>query len=195
MARTHLDIELAKVFFEILVAFAKNHKGQTVSYGELVRIAKDQYPDNPYVKSATAVGIGRRLLALRDFTESKSLPDLSALVINKQTKEPGPPYNEEYDAKAIRASIAEYDWASVESDFNKYVSEAMLDIEVREKKKSKTPKRIKESEARQIFWEYFKERRDEVGPISNERKEAVIKLIQAGYEPQQALSEVQPTTR
>ena len=189
MARTHLDIELAKVFFEILVAFAKNHKGRTVYYGELVKIAKDQYPDNPYVKSATAVGIGRRLLALRDFTDSKSLPDLSALVINKQTEEPGPPYTEEYDPKAIRARIAEYDWASVESDFIKYLSEARLDIEVREKKKSKITKRIKESEARQIFWEHFKERRDEVGPISNERKEAIIKLIQAGREPQQALSE------
>lgn len=189
MARTNLDIELAKVFFEILVAFAKNHKGRTVYYGELIKIAKEKYPDNPCVKSATAVGIGRRLLALRDFTDSKSLPDLSALVINKKTEEPGPPYAEEYDPEAIRARIAAYDWASVESDFHKHLSEARLDIETREKKKSKTTNRKKEPEARQIFWEYAKERRDEVGPISNERKEAVIKLIQAGLEPQQALSE------
>ena len=106
--RTHADIELAKVYFEILVELAKSENHQTIEYGQLVDEARARHPGNRYVQGAIATNIGRRLDTLRDFGTAQGLPDLSALVVNKKTKDNGDGFKKSFDGTTVRDSLHEY---------------------------------------------------------------------------------------
>lgn len=186
---TLTDIELAKVYFELLVGLAKSSKGQTIKYGELVELAKEKYPSNEFVSGAIAVSMGRRLDALREFTKQHNLPDLSALVVNKATGNNGKVYIRSFDGDAVREQIAAFDWGSVQLDFENFIASEKMIFEERQIKKRK-PKRIKEPEAMQIWWEYYKADKDEIGAISQDEKKAIVELIMQGYAPQDALNAV-----
>lgn len=186
---TLTDIELAKVYFELLVSLAKSNKGQTIEYGALVELAKEKYPSNVFVGGAIAVNMGRRLDALREFTKQHNLPDLSALVVNKATGKNGKGYTRSFDGDAVREQIAAFDWGSVQLDFENFIASEKLIFEERQIKKKK-PKRIKEPEALQIWWEYYKTKKVEIGDISQDEKKAIVALIMQGYAPQDALNAV-----
>ena len=186
---TLTDIELAKVYFELLVGLAKSSKGQTIKYGELVELAKEKYPSNEFVTGAIAVSMGRRLDALREFTKQHNLPDLSALVVNKATGNNGKGYIRSFDGDAVREQIAAFDWGSVQLDFENFIASEKMIFEEGQIKKRK-PKRIKEPEAMQIWWEYYKADKDEIGAISQDEKKAIVELIMQGYAPQDALNAV-----
>lgn len=186
---TLTDIELAKVYFELLVGLAKSSKGQTIEYGELVVKAKEKYPSNEFVTGAIAVSMGRRLDALREFTKQHNLPDLSALVVNKATGNNGKGYIRSFDGDAVREQIAAFDWGSVQLDFENFIASEKMIFEEGQIKKRK-PKRIKEPEAMQIWWEYYKADKDEIGAISQDEKKAIVELIMQGYAPQDALNAV-----
>lgn len=186
---TLTDIELAKVYFELLVGLAKSNKGKTIEYGELVELAKEKYPTNEFVCSAIAVSMGRRLDALREFTSEHKLPDLSALVVNKATGTNGGRYLNSFDGDAARAQIAAFDWDSVQLDFEKFIDSEKLLFDERQVKKRK-PKRIRESEALRIWWEYYKEHKVEFVDISQDEKKAIVVLIMQGHAPQDALNAV-----
>jgi hypothetical protein len=137
---THTDIDLAKVYFEILVAVAKAKPGQTIEYGELVALAKNTYPDNEAVKGATAVSTGRRLGTLRDkFTEPNKLPDLSALVVNKSTGNNGGVYTQTFDAEVLRAEISAFDWSTVQHDFDNFIATEKIAVKNRPPRREVAP--------------------------------------------------------
>ena len=131
----------------------------------------------------------RRLDALREFTKQHNLPDLSALVVNKATGNNGKGYIRSFDGDAVREQIAAFDWGSVQLDFENFIASEKMIFEERQIKKRK-PKRIKEPEAMQIWWEYYKADKDEIGAISQDEKKAIVELIMQGYAPQDALNAV-----
>ena len=186
---TLADIELAKVYFEILVGLAKSNKGQTIEYGELVKLAKEKNPGNAFVDGAIPVSMGRRLDALREFTKLHKLPDLSALVVNKATGTNGKGFLRSFDGDAVREQIAAFDWSSVQPDFEHFIANEKLAFERRQIKKRK-PKKIKEPEVRQIWWNFCRTNPTEIGTVTQFDKEATIKLIMQGLEPQAALNQV-----
>jgi len=187
---THTDIDLAKVYFEILVGLAKSNPGQTIEYGELVKIAKAKHPGNAAVKGATAVSAGRRLGTLREkFTSPHKLPDLSALVLNKATKNNGDGYNRTFDGEAVRAEISAFDWNTVQNDFEYFVATEKMAVEERLIKQRRS-KKVKEDVARQIWWEYYDSSRATIGMITHAQKEAIIHLIMKGFEAHEALNQV-----
>ena len=187
--RTLLDIELARVYFEFLVDFAKSHPSETIQYGQLVKAANDRYPDNLFIKSAIATNMGRRLDALRDFTTHKNLPDLSSLVVNKQTGDNGEGFKKSFDGKAIRQEVSDFDWSEVKVDFDTYLIGERSALEERERKLRK-PKKIKESEARAILWNFCKENRAEVTSVTYDEKEKIVLLIISGHSAVDALNAV-----
>ena len=187
---THIDIELAKVYFEILVSLAKTKPGQTIEYGEMVDIAKAKYPNNEAVNGATAVSAGRRLNVLREkFTAPNKWPDLTALVLNKAMQDNGRGYSRTFDGEAVRAEISAFDWSAVQSDFEHFIATEKLAVEARLNKQRK-PKKVSEEDARQIWWTYYDSNRATLGDISYAQKEAIIKLIMKGQEPHEALAQV-----
>jgi hypothetical protein len=187
--RTLLDIELARVYFEILVNFAKSQPGKTVEYGQLVQWAKDRYRNNSFVKSAIPTNMGRRLDALREFTTQKNLPDLSALVVNKLTGDNGEGFKKSFDGDAVRQKVSDFDWNEVKVDFDAYLVGEKLALDEREKK-SRKPKKIKEPEARAMWWDFCKENPHQVLSVSYEEKEKIIVLIMNGQTPSDALNSV-----
>lgn len=134
--RTLLDIELAKVYFELLVALARDEPGQTITYGNLVRKAKLQHPDNEFLEAAIATNIGRRLDAVRQFTRSKQLPDLTALAVNQTTGDNGIGFKRAFDGESVRQEISKFDWGSVRVSFDDFISKEILAVQARRKKKA-----------------------------------------------------------
>ena len=187
---THTDIDLAKIYFELLVAVAKEKPGQTIEYGELVTLAKNTYPDNEAVKGATAVSTGRRLGTLRDkFTKPNKLPDLSALVVNKSTGNNGGVYTQTFDAEALRAEISAFDWRTVQHDFDNFIATEKLAVQNRPSRSSR-PVKVKEPEARQILWDYYQNNKAQIGLVNQPKKEASIRLIMQGHGIEDAIEQV-----
>lgn len=187
--RTLLDIELARLYFEVLVDFAKTQPGKTIQYAQVVQMANDRFPNNPYLKSAIPTSMGRRLDALREFTAQKKIPDLSSLVVNKITGDNGEGFKKSFDGEGIRQQVSVFNWSEVKIDFDTYLISEKLALEDREKKIHK-PKKISDLEARELWWRYFKEHRKEVGLISNDTKEKIIAHIVNCQSPSDALSAV-----
>lgn len=187
---THTDIDLAKIYFELLVAVAKEKPGQTIEYGELVTLAKNTYPDNEAVKGATAVSTGRRLGTLRDkFTKPNKLPDLSALVVNKSTGNNGGVYTQTFDAEALRAENTAFDWRTVQHDFDNFIATEKLAVQNRPSRSSR-PVKVKEPEARQILWDYYQNNKAQIGLVNQPKKEAIIRLIMQGHGIEDAIEQV-----
>ncbi|WP_146183808.1 hypothetical protein [Limnohabitans sp. T6-20] len=187
--RTLADIALAKVYFEILVDFAKSHPGQTIQYGELVAKAKMAYPDSAYVAVAIATNMGRRLDALREFTSQHQVPDLSALVVNKATGDNGEGFRKSFDGEAVRQEIAEFDWAQLQLTFDQFIEGEMHAYQQRVLK-ARRPKKIKEAAAREMWWTYFKANQAQMPSLTQVEKESIIQMVMQGTDPGDAFAEV-----
>ena len=187
--RTLADIVLGKVYFEILVDFAKSHPAQTIQYGELVAMAKKAHPDNAYVAGAIATNMGRRLDALREFTSQHQVPDLSALVVNKATGDNGEGFKKSFDGDTVRQEIAEFDWTQLQLTFDQFIESEMVAYQQRELR-TRRPKKIKEEAAREMWWTYFKANQAQIQNLTQDQKESIIQMIMRGLDPGDAFAEV-----
>ena len=189
--RTLADIELSRVYFEILIDLAKNQKDTTIEYGELVNAAKLAYPTNTYVQKAIATSMGRRLDAVREFTNLHNLPDLTSLVVNKTTGDNGRGFAESFDGDAVRQQVSSFNWYSVQISFSEFLNEETQQyIQRQAEKAQKKPKKIKEPEAREIWWAYYQPNKEAIGKISDSEKEQIIQLIMVCVSPADALARV-----
>ena len=189
--RTLADIELSRVYFEILIDLAKNQKDTTIQYGELVNAAKLAYPNNTFVQKAIATSMGRRLDAVRDFTSLHNLPDLTSLVVSKATGDNGIGFAKSFDGDAVRQQVSAFEWQSVQISFSEFLNdETQQFIQRQAEKAQRKPKKIKESEAREIWWKYYQANKEAIGKISDSDKEQIIQLIMTCVLPADALAKV-----
>ena len=189
--RTLADIELSRVYFEILIDLAKNQKDTTIQYGELVNAAKLAYPNNTFVQKAIATSMGRRLDAVRDFTSLHNLPDLTSLVVSKATGDNGIGFAKSFDGDAVRQQVSAFEWQSVQISFSEFLNdETQQFIQRQAEKAQRKPKKIKESEAREIWWKYYQANKEAIGKISDSDKEQIIQLIMTCVLPADALAMV-----
>jgi len=189
--RTLADIELSRVYFEILIGLAKNQKDTTIQYGELVSAAKLAYPNNTFVQKAIATSMGRRLDAVRDFTSLHNLPDLTSLVVSKATGDNGIGFAKSFDGDAVRQQVSAFEWQSVQISFSEFLNEETQQFIQRQAEKAqRKPKKIKESEAREIWWKYYHANKEAIGKISDSDKEQIIQLIMTCVLPADALAKV-----
>lgn len=189
--RTLADIELSRVYFEILIGLAKNQKDTTIQYGELVSAAKLAYPNNTFVQKAIATSMGRRLDAVRDFTSLHNLPDLTSLVVSKATGDNGIGFAKSFDGDAVRQQVSAFEWQSVQISFSEFLNEETQQFIQRQAEKAqRKPKKIKESEAREIWWKYYQADKEAIGKISDSDKEQIIQLIMTCVLPADALAKV-----
>jgi hypothetical protein len=170
MPVTLTDIELASAYYPILIDLAK--KKQTVSYGELVNLAKNKNPDKAVVRNAIPVSAGRRLEVVRLFTTQKCLPDITALVVNGNAGECGDSYLAHFDAEAIREDIYEYDWEGVSSEFNLYLTT----IRPSESRTSRS-----RGSARKLMAEHYRQHRNDYFDNIADHRELIIGQLMEGY--------------
>lgn len=186
ITRTAADIALARIYFELLVAFARTNPGETILYSELVAKAKEAYPENAFVAGAIPVSAGRRLDALRDFAQRHGVPDLSALVVSKSTGDNGAGFLRTYNGDVVRSEIARFDWDSLALDFERFMDLEVEALKGREVERQR-PKTISEHQALVILWEYYAQHKGEVGALSHEEKDRVVQSIRRGLPPGEAL--------
>jgi hypothetical protein len=104
---TLTDVQLASAYYPILIDLAK--KKQRITYGELVAKAKRMYP---------TTSTGRRLDVIRIFTAERELPDITSLVINKDTGECGVDFTKHFDPVATRKKVYAFGWSNVSTVFD-----------------------------------------------------------------------------
>lgn len=176
---TLIDVQLASVYYAILVDLAK-HK-HSLTYSELVERAKSEYPDRHEVKNAISVSTGRRLDVVRMFTSERELPDLTSLVINKGTGECGVGFTQNFDPVATREKVFAFDWSSVSSDFDGFVVHTENAIKPKVKRK--------EMVALELMASYHKKNKNSLPSSISTQRDLIIRLLMEGYGAPQAFDE------
>jgi hypothetical protein len=175
---TLTDVQLASAYYPILIDLAK-HK-HCLTYGELVERARRLYPDRPVVQKAIAVSTGRRLDVVRIFTSARNLPDLTSLVINKDSGECGIGFTQHFDPKAIRDQVFSFDWGEVSTDFDGFVKHTESAITPR--------KKVKEQKAIELMAEHYAKNKGTLPASVREHREMIVELIMEGFSPEEAFA-------
>lgn len=176
---TLTDIKLAKVYYSILVDIAK-HK-HCLTYGELVERAKEENPDINEVQNALAVSAGRRLDVVRMFTVSKSLPDLTSLIISKSTGEVGSGFPIQFKASELRKTVFSFTWSDQTPAFDLFIVESEKQIIPRKKRNP--------AEARDLMAKHYQLNKDAYPASVKDKRELLIELLQEGFDVDDAFKE------
>lgn len=111
---------LAELYFEVLIEHLRNELAKpneirniTITYGELVRRAKEKYPNAQYIEAAIPRSIGECLLVIEMICKRLGLPNLACLAINAHGC-PGKGYTRDWEAD--KAAVLAFDWNSVSAD-------------------------------------------------------------------------------
>ncbi|MBS9996653.1 hypothetical protein J4H39_05015 [Vibrio alginolyticus] len=170
------DVQLAAVYYPILVELAR-HK-HCLTYGELVKRAKESHPDIEYVQRAIPVSAGRKLDVVRLFTSERGLPDVTSLIINKTAGECGNGVTEYFDPVKLRDEVFAYDWSSVSDDFDMYIETA--------EQKATPPVRLSRADAMAMTLDFFKANRASLPKAISQHRDDIINLILEGYKTEEA---------
>ncbi|HEX2528758.1 MAG TPA: hypothetical protein VHL31_21000 [Geminicoccus sp.] len=175
---TALDLQLAGVYFPILVELAKDKR--TISQGDLIERAKALHPQRKSVQKVIAVSLARRLEVVRSFCQERGLPDLSSLVASNAAGEDGATPSPDADPIELRRQVFSFDWSTVATDFADHV---------REGETSPTPKtKINEKQAIQIMWDHYKSNMTSIPKSVTASRTQIIADILAGSTVEDAFS-------
>jgi hypothetical protein len=169
---TLTDMQLASAYYPILLELALQRK--CLTYTELVETAKRRYPDRLVVRRAMAISAARRLEVIRLFTVERNLPDISALIVNKDTGKAGNGFNITVDPKHNRDRVYAYDWSTVSSDFDGFVH-------VREKTLTRR-KKVAKAKALELMAQYYQSNKTRLPADVRQHREVILELIEEGFE-------------
>ena len=173
------DVQLASIYYPILVDLAKNK--HCITYSELIAKAKELNPTNKVAERAIAVSTGRKLDVVRIFTAERELPDLTCLIINKGSGECGSGFTQYFDPVASRKKVFEFDWSAVSVEFDGYIKHTEMIATPR--------RRRKESEARTLMAAYYQQHKDRLPPSVKKKRDAIIALLVEGFSEEEAFAQ------
>jgi hypothetical protein len=124
---TQLDVELANIFYPMLVELAVVKKTDT--YQNLRDRARERHPDNPYVQGCHHRHVARRLNVVTAFTDRMGYPVLAGLVVNGSTGKPGMAF--EGDFETLRDKAYAFDWSTAETHFSAEIEQLKKEIVAR----------------------------------------------------------------
>jgi T5orf172 domain len=187
MNHTELDLIVAELMFPILVELAPT--GNTIGYKEIAEQIKAKNTDVAEIVNITQRHIGRKLGTIWEFTKSQGCPHIGALVVSKGDGECGSGIASiVIDLPKEREKVKLFNWSSVSLGFNLYISKAKIHKQEREVKKIKRSR----DEAKNCFFAYWNEIKDEA-PVSRneaiEMKEKILQLVEDGASPEEAFSQ------
>lgn len=185
-AATAIDLDLALAFYTVLVRRARAG-AEPMTYQELVEQARAAFPDNASVQKAIPVSAGRRLDFVRAFTEQRQLPDLSALVVSKATREVGSGFNGSVAPDAARRQIAAFDWEPVSEAFAGEI--ALARAQVREAKPAAAPRPLTYDKAATLMHAYYVANRATLPESVKAARERIIASIRGGLTAEQAFAQ------
>ena len=175
---TPLDLQLAGFFYPVLIEVAKEEG--TITYGGLRERTKRENPASAEaVDRCTDQSVGRRLEVVRMFTDERGYPDLTSLVLNKDTGEVGRGFVG--DPETHRNQVRAFDWENAEPDFNLFVADLKAEV-------LRKASQVSENEAKKLMAEAGK-RKGFRFPSDDERSE-ILERICAGWDPGEVLFEI-----
>jgi hypothetical protein len=175
------DVKLASAYYPILVDLAR-HK-HCLTYGELVKRAKIKYPENDKVQKAIPVSTGRRLDVVRMFTSERDMPDLTSLIISKDSGECGSGFSRNFDPVMAREVVFAFDWSDVTMDFDGFINHTEQALKPR--------KTVSKGVATKLMSDYNLQHRSTLPADIREQREEIIELIMEGFTQEEAFQMVQ----
>ncbi|NER63961.1 hypothetical protein G3436_08695 [Pseudomonas sp. MAFF212427] len=89
MARTLLDVQLARLLYPLLIELATAR--QTLTYKQLIERAQGRYPEDQRVANLIPVRMGRILWVIYDFVVARELPRLTLIIVSAGISTPAAP--------------------------------------------------------------------------------------------------------
>lgn len=173
---TSYDVFLASVYFSILVELAKSRK--CVTYGKLVAIARDIHPDNESVRGAIAVSAGRRLEVIRRFTVLNGFPELTSIVINRDSGTSSLQGASEQFTLEAQLKAFEFNWSDCADEFSQYIAEL--------NKSCQKNRKLTEDEALKKMFEFYLNHKDDFPQSLREHRESIKSLMMSGISAEDA---------
>jgi hypothetical protein len=173
---TVTDVQLASAYYPILIDLAL--RKHCLTYGELVQAGKRRYPTKLVVQRAIPVSTGRRLEVVRLYTVERNLPDLSSLIMNKDTGECGSTFHVYADAEQTRKEVFAFDWRGVPGDFDTFI-----EVQTR----ALTPrKKVTKAVALELMSQHYASHKDTLPRNVRQYREAIVEMIEEGFTAQEA---------
>ncbi len=117
MARTLLDVQLARLLYPLLIELATARK--ILTYGHLIELAQARYPDDQRVANLIPVRMGRILWVIYDFVAERDLPRLTLIIVSAGDQYPGSAMWQ-HDCAAEQQRCFAFDWSKVDQAFDLY---------------------------------------------------------------------------
>lgn len=117
MARTLLDVQLARLLYPLLIELATAQ--QILTYSQLIEHAQTRYPDDQRVANLIPVRMGRILWVIYDFVEERDLPRLTLIIVSAGDQYPGSAMWQ-HDCAAEQQRCFAFDWSTVDKAFDLY---------------------------------------------------------------------------
>lgn len=117
MARTLLEVQLARLLYPLLIELATAR--ETLTYRQMIERAQARYPDDQRVTNLIPVRMGRILWVIYDFLEERDLPRLTLLIVSAGSQYPGSAMWR-HDCAAEQERCFAYDWTTVDQKFDIY---------------------------------------------------------------------------
>lgn len=179
---TLFDTAIARVLYPVLLDLARN-ASEPIFFAQLIERARGLVLDPKHpIHTQVPVGMGRRLEALRMFTDDRNHPDLSCLVVSASGTSP----LSDFAARLVR--LRDHDWAGVEGD---------LDIQCQgwERQLRRRPKRTYD-EAKNLMWEHFSSNRARYhADIEKNFRAEIIAELEAGADVEEVFINIDRTLR
>ncbi|WP_051329028.1 hypothetical protein [Geminicoccus roseus] len=172
--RTVLDLQLASVFFPILLELAKDKR--TITQTELVERARLAHPRRKIVQNADPLETGRRMEVVRGFTQEQGLPDLTCLVVQGDAEG----NTDGADPFEARRNVFSTDWSAVAAGFPAFLRKAEADLAPKAK--------LTRDKAVQIMWEHYKANQAAIPKTINASREQIIADILEGFAAEDAFA-------
>ncbi|MNJ41928.1 hypothetical protein D3C77_368730 [compost metagenome] len=117
MARTLLDVQLARLLYPLLIELATAQ--QILTYRQLIERAQARYPDDQRVTNLIPVRMGRILWVIYDFVAEHNLPRLTLIIVSAGDQYPGSAMWQ-HDCFAEQQRCFAFDWSTVDQTFDLY---------------------------------------------------------------------------
>jgi hypothetical protein len=173
------DINLSRIWLPILMDVAK--QGKKITYGDLIKAGVEYNPDNKYASGTIPQKAGNHLNVLRQLLRELDLPDISVIVVNKSTGEPGVAYA--FDVPTEQRKVYSTDWDSHKSELETLfgaIKYEEYDFSKKRVKKDKLPVRIKREDLKKINWEYWKENKNQYPKWFRGKNDEIVDLLSTG---------------
>jgi hypothetical protein len=165
------DIDVGSRLYAALVVEARNGAGTPVYYSDLLDRARALFRDDQVLGRAVPIGIGPKLLFVKEFCSAHGYPNLACLAVSRADDLPGKSYQGNWHAEmeAVRA----FDWETATPELDSYAAAGRAAAMPLEK--------VKPLLAAERFYAFYKAHSGYRNRISEEEKQEITNLIIEGY--------------